>query len=233
MKHSSPGGPPGSGTYGPEAFQKDTGVSRETLSRLQAYADLLTVWNKKINLVGPSTVPDLWTRHMLDSAQLFPLIPKGTRTLLDLGSGAGFPALVLGIMGIPGVTLVESDQRKCAFLREAARIAGASVTVLAKRIEDVPPFAADVITARALAPLADLLDWSAPFLAENTRCIFPKGQNVEVELTQAHKRWRITTDQRPSRTDPRGTIVCIDEVRRDRPDQQSDQPPSGQSGSSS
>jgi 16S rRNA (guanine527-N7)-methyltransferase len=215
VKHSSPG------TYGPEAFQKDTGVSRETLSRLQAYADLLLVWNKKINLIGPSTAPDLWMRHMLDSAQLFPLIPAGTKTLLDLGSGAGFPGLVLGIMGIPGVTLVEADQRKCAFLREAARIGGASVTILAKRIEAVAPFPADVITARALAPLADLLDWSAPFLAKNTRCLFLKGQNVEVELTQAHKRWTLTTDQRPSRTDPRGTIVCIDEVRRDRPDQHS------------
>lgn len=222
MKHSSSGG----ATYGPEAFQNDTGVSRETLARLQAYADLLLVWNKKINLIGPSTAPDLWMRHMLDSAQLFPLIPTGTRTLLDFGSGAGFPGLVLGIMGIPGVTLVEVDQRKCAFLREAARITGASVRVLAKRIESVPPFPADVITARALAPLVDLLDWSAPFLAENSRCLFLKGQNVEVELTQAHKRWRITMDQRPSRTDPRGTIVCIDEVRRERPDQRS-----GQSGS--
>ncbi|MBY0511656.1 MAG: 16S rRNA (guanine(527)-N(7))-methyltransferase RsmG [Rhodospirillaceae bacterium] len=215
MKHSTP--------YGPEAFQKDTGVSRETLDRLKAYADLLLVWNKKINLIGPSTAPDLWTRHMLDSAQLFPLIPAGTRTLVDLGSGAGFPGLVLGIMGIPGITLVESDQRKCSFLREAARIAGASVTVLAKRIEDIAPFPADVITARALAPVAELLAWSAPFLTKSSLFIFPKGQNVEVELTEAHKRWRITVDQRPSRTDPRGTILCIGEVSRVGTDQPADQ----------
>lgn len=215
MKHSTP--------YGPEAFQKDTGVSRETLDRLKAYADLLLVWNKKINLIGPSTAPDLWTRHMLDSAQLFPLIPTGTRTLVDLGSGAGFPGLVLGIMGIPGITLVESDQRKCAFMREAARIAGASVTVLAKRIEDIAPFPADVITARALAPVAELLAWSAPFLTKSSLFIFPKGQNVEVELTEAHKRWRITVDQRPSRTDPRGTILCISEVSRVGTDQPTDQ----------
>lgn len=215
MKHSAP--------YGPEAFQKDTNVSRETLDRLKAYADLLLVWNKKINLIGPSTAPDLWIRHMLDSAQLFPLIPAGTRTLVDLGSGAGFPGLVLGIMGVPGVTLVESDQRKCAFLREAARIAGAPVMVLAKRIEDIPPFPADVITARALAPVADLLEWGAPFLTESSLCIFPKGQNVEVELTEAHKRWRIRVDQRPSRTDPRGTILCIGEVSRVGTDQPTDQ----------
>ena len=210
--------PPGSSAYGPEAFLKDTGVSRETLARLQAYADLLLVWNKKINLIGPSTASDLWTRHMLDSAQLFPLIPAESRTLLDMGSGAGFPGLVLAIMGVPGVHLAESDQRKCAFLREAARIAQAPVTVLAKRIEDIPPFPADVVTARALAPLAELLEWSAPFLTKNTRCIFPKGQNVAVELTDAHKRWRIAVNQRPSRTDSRGTIVCIGEVRRDRPE---------------
>ncbi len=213
----------GSG-YGPEAFLKDTGVSRETLERLKAYADLLLVWNQKINLIGPSTAPDLWMRHMLDSAQLFPLIPPGTRTLVDLGSGAGFPGLVLAIMGVPGVHLVESDQRKCAFLREAARVAQAPVTVHAKRIESVPPFPADVITARALAPLAELLEWSAPFLAENSHCIFPKGQNVEVELTQAYKRWTIQVDQRPSRTDPRGTIVCMNEVRRERPTDQSGNP---------
>jgi 16S rRNA (guanine527-N7)-methyltransferase len=214
VKHSAP--------YGPEAFQKDTGVSRETLDRLKAYADLLLVWNKKINLIGPSTAPDLWTRHMLDSAQLFPFIPARARTLVDLGSGAGFPGLVLAIMGVPGVTLVESDQRKSAFLREAARIAGAAVTVLAKRIADIPPFPADVITARALAPVADLLDWSTPFLIPSSLCIFPKGQNVEVELTEAHKRWRITVDQRPSRTDPRGTILCIGEVSRVGTDQSTD-----------
>lgn len=214
MKHSA--------SYGPEAFQKDTGVSRETLDRLRAYADLLLVWNKKINLIGPSTAPDLWTRHMLDSAQLFPLIPAGVHTLVDLGSGAGFPGLVLGIMGIPGITLIESDQRKCAFLREAARIAGASVTVLAKRIEDITPFPADVITARALAPVAELLEWSAPFLTKSSLCIFPKGQNVEVELTDTHKRWKITVDQRVSRTDPRGTILCIGEVSRVGTDQPTD-----------
>jgi 16S rRNA (guanine527-N7)-methyltransferase len=205
----------------PEAFQKETSVSRETLDRLGAYAELLVTWNKKINLIGRSTEADLWDRHMLDSAQLFPLIPSDARTLLDMGSGAGFPGLVLAVMGVPGVHLVESDQRKCAFLREAARVTAAPVTVHAKRIEDVSAFEADVITARALAPIAELLDWSERFRGENTLCIFPKGQNVEVELTDAHKRWRITADQRPSRTDPRGTIVCIKRCVRVRPEQSS------------
>ena len=200
--------------YGPEAFLKDTSVSRETLARLVAYADLLALWNKKINLVGRSTEPEVWQRHMLDSAQLFPLIPSGTHTVVDMGSGAGFPGLVLAIMGIPKMHLVESDQRKCAFLREAARITQAPVTVHAKRIEELDAFPVEVITARALAPVADLLAWSERFITEKTTCIFPKGQNVEVELTDAHKRWRITVDQRPSRTDSRGTILSINEVRR-------------------
>jgi 16S rRNA (guanine527-N7)-methyltransferase len=211
--------------YGPEAFQHDTSVSRETLDRLRAYADLLAAWNKKINLVGKSTESDVWHRHMLDSAQLFPLLPPGAQALVDLGAGAGFPGLVLAIMGVPEVHLVESDQRKCAFLREAARIAGAAVTIHAKRAEDLGAFRADVITARALAPIGELLAWSEPFIAEGTRCIFPKGQNVEVELTDAYKRWRITVDRRPSRTDPRGTIVCISEVRRVQ-SEQFDQPSS-------
>ena len=200
--------------YGPEAFQTDTGVSRETLSHLQAYVDLLQTWNQKINLIGKSTAADVWQRHLLDSAQLFPLIPKTCQSLLDLGSGAGFPGLVLGIMGIPGIELAEADQRKAAFLREAARVAGARVAVHARRIEDLPQKKFDVVTARALAPVAELLDLSAPFLDSESVCIFLKGQNVEVELTEAHKRWRIHVIQRASRTDPRGTIVCIDEVSR-------------------
>jgi len=200
--------------YGSEAFQRDTDVPRETLDRLKVYGDLLATWNKKINLVGRSTEPDIWQRHMLDSAQLFALIPPGTQSLLDLGSGAGFPGLVLAIMGVPGVHLVESDQRKCAFLREAARVANAPVTVHAKRIEDLDSRKFDVVTARALAPITELLAWSERFLGENSRCIFLKGQNVEVELTDAYKRWRINVDQRASVTDPRGSIVCIHEVRR-------------------
>jgi 16S rRNA (guanine527-N7)-methyltransferase len=200
--------------YGPEAFQADTAVSRETLTRLQGYADLLQTWNQKINLIGKTTAADLWRRHMLDSAQLMPLIPERCRSLLDLGSGAGFPGLVLGIMGIPGIELVEADQRKAAFLREAARVAGAQVTVHAKRIEQLPAKTYNVVTARALAPIAELLELSQPFLSSESVCIFLKGQNVEAELTDAHKRWRICVSQHVSRTDPRGTIVCIGEVSR-------------------
>lgn len=193
----------------PEEFQKDTGVSRETLDRLRLYGELLVKWQKTINLVGPSTLPDLWRRHFLDSAQLFPLLPDSARVLVDFGSGAGFPGLVLAILGVPEVHLIESDQRKCAFLREVARQTDAPVTVHAKRIEAVVPFAADVITSRALASLAQLLDLARPFLTPQTLCLFPKGQNVEAELTEAHKIWNMQVTRVPSRSDADATILRL------------------------
>ncbi|CAO3449811.1 16S rRNA (guanine(527)-N(7))-methyltransferase (EC 2.1.1.170) [Azospirillum argentinense] len=196
------------------AFQAETGVSRETLDRLAAYEATLRKWQPKINLVGPSTLPDAWRRHFLDSAQLFLLLPEGARVLVDLGSGAGFPGLVLAIMGVPEVHLVESDSRKCAFLREAARVAGAPVTVHNKRIEAVPPIAADVVTARALAPLNDLLNWAHPFLQDRGAALFPKGQNVADELTDTTKYWKIRIERFDSRTDPTGTILRVSGIAR-------------------
>lgn len=199
----------------PEEFQRDTGVSRETLDRLQAYADLLVKWQNSINLVGRSTLGDLWRRHLLDSAQLFPLLPAGMRTLVDFGSGAGFPALVLAIMGVPDVHMVESDVRKGAFLREVARVTGTPVTVHSRRIEAMEPFAADVVSARALAPVAQLLDFAAPFLGPQTQCLFLKGQNVEAELTDANKMWNMTVERHSSRTETAATILRLSEVRRE------------------
>lgn len=200
------------------AFQAETGVSRETLDRLAAYEATLRKWQPKINLVGPSTLPDAWRRHFFDSAQLFPLLPEGVRVLVDLGSGAGFPGLVLSIMGVPEVHLVESDSRKCAFLREAARAAGASVTVHNKRIEAVAPIAAaigaDVVTARALAPLNDLLGWAYPFIQDRGAALFPKGQNVADELTDTTKYWKMRVERFDSRTDPTGTILRVSGIAR-------------------
>lgn len=196
------------------AFQEATGVSRETLDRLGAYEATLRKWQPKINLVGPSTLPDVWRRHFLDSAQLFPLLPESTRVLVDLGSGAGFPGLVLAILGVPEVHLIESDARKCAFLREAARAAGASVTVHNKRIEAVSPIAADVVTARALAPLADLLAWAFPFIEGRGVALFPKGQNVAEELTATTKYWKMRAEPFDSRTDPTGTILRVSDLDR-------------------
>ncbi|HYG84692.1 MAG TPA: 16S rRNA (guanine(527)-N(7))-methyltransferase RsmG [Azospirillum sp.] len=189
------------------AFQKATNVSRETLERLAVYESLLAKWQKTINLVGPKTLNDTWGRHFLDSAQLFPLLPESTRTLVDLGSGAGFPGLVLAILGVPEVHLIESDVRKAAFLREAARATGAPATVHNKRIEAVSGLQADVVTARALAPLKDLLDWAFPLIGERGVALFLKGQNVEDELTDTTKYWKMQTERFDSITDPTGSIL--------------------------
>ncbi|CAA7621115.1 Ribosomal RNA small subunit methyltransferase G [Magnetospirillum sp. SS-4] len=200
----------------PEEFMTKSGVSRETLDRLSHYADLLVKWQARINLVGPDTLPDLWRRHFLDSAQLFRLIPPEARRLADLGSGAGFPGLVLAVMGAPDVHLVESDSRKCAFLREAARVTGTGVTIHNQRIEKVAPLAADVVTARALAPLGQLLGWAEPHLAGGGRCLFLKGRGVEDELTATAKEWNIALDRSPSETDPAGQVLQLREVCRGR-----------------
>jgi 16S rRNA (guanine527-N7)-methyltransferase len=200
----------------PDEFATTLGVSRETIERLTAYADLLVRWQARINLVGPDTLPRLWQRHMLDSAQLLELIPPTARRVVDLGSGAGFPGLVLAVLGAPDVHLVESDARKCAFLREAARVSGTTVTVINRRIEQVPPLAADVVTARALAPLSKLLDWAVPHLAAGAICLFLKGRGCEDELTQASKDWNITLDRVPSVSDPSGIILYLKEVCRGR-----------------
>jgi 16S rRNA (guanine527-N7)-methyltransferase len=200
---------------GPEDLAGIVPVSCETLSRLEAYADLLVRWSARINLVGRCTLADLWRRHMLDSAQLHPLVPNTARNLADLGSGAGFPGLVLAILGVPGVELVEADSRRCAFLREAARITAAKVTIRPCRIEAVPPHPVDVVTARACAPLDRLLDLARPFLAPDTICLFPKGERVEEELTLARKRWTMSVSVEPSLSDRRGVILRLQQVVRE------------------
>lgn len=190
-------------------------VSRETAGKLRLYADLLRKWQTKINLVGPATLPDLWRRHFLDSAQLFPYLPDGP--VLDLGSGAGFPGLVLAVLrgeGAAPVHLAESDGRKGAFLREAARLTGASAIVHTSRIEAIKPFEISAITARALAPVASLLTLAEPFLAQAPKCLFLKGEKLEDELTEASKDWKMTVDRIPSVSDPNGFILSLKEVGR-------------------
>jgi len=198
----------------PDEFQQRTGVSRETLDRLRAYADLLVKWQAKINLVGPDTIPSLWTRHLLDSAQVFPILPQPIHRLVDMGCGAGFPGLVLAIMGVPDVHLIESDSRKCAFMREVARVTGTAVTIHNARIEAVEPLGASVVTARALAPLGKLLGWAERHLLPDGHCVFLKGRGGEDELTEASKEWNITFERFPSQTDPSGIILHLKEVRR-------------------
>lgn len=171
-----------------------------------------------MNLVARSTLDEVWHRHMLDSAQLFPLIPVGTKTLVDLGSGAGFPGLLMSIMGISGVHLVESTGKKASFLQTVVNETGISAKIHNDRIEALRPFIADVITARALAPLDKLLNYAAPFSGPNTLHLYHKGQHVGHELTKAHKIWNIKVDLIPSSTDPQGSVLSVCEVSRVKPD---------------
>ena len=198
-----------------QGFAELIPVSRETLARLEAYAALLTQWSARINLIGRDTVADLWRRHILDSAQLRPFVPEGAHSVIDLGSGAGFPGLVLAILGVPGVELVEADSRKSAFLREAMRITEVAVTLRPCRIEAVPPHRVDIVTARACAPLDRLLSLAEPFLSPGSECLFLKGERVEEELTLARKDWTMTASQHQSRTDPRGVVLRLQQVARE------------------
>jgi 16S rRNA (guanine527-N7)-methyltransferase len=200
---------------GPEGFTELVPVSRETLAQLEAYAELLTGWSARINLVGRDTLADLWRRHILDSAQLHRFIPSSAENLIDLGSGAGLPGLVLAILGVAGVELVEADSRKAAFLREAARVTGAEVTIRPCRIQAVPPHPVDVVTARACAPLVRLLDLAAPFLASETLCLFPKGERYNEELTLARKAWTMNVSVEQSLSDRRGVVLRLQQVARE------------------
>lgn len=197
----------------PEAFAAAQNVSRETLDRLRAYVDLLTRWQARINLVSTASLADVWRRHIQDSAQLYPLIEPKPARLYDLGSGAGFPALVLAIMGVGEVHLVESDRRKIEFLREAARITSAKVTLHPVRAETLAPGDADLVTARGCASLAELLDLARPLLKPNGQCLFLKGAGLQQELTDARKRWTMHINELESITDPTGVIVRVRELR--------------------
>lgn len=197
-------------------FAAATGVSRETLGRLETYAGLLRQWAGRVNLVGRATLDDLWRRHFLDSAQLRPFVPSSCETLVDLGSGAGFPGLVLSILGVRGVALVEADGRKCAFLREAIRVSGAAAVVREGRGEALPPQPYDIVTARACAPLDRLLGLAEPFIGPRTRCLFLKGERAEEEIAVAREGWRMEVSVRPSLADPRGVVLCLEGVTRAR-----------------
>jgi 16S rRNA (guanine527-N7)-methyltransferase len=198
-------------------------VSRETRARLEHYVTLLKSWQRIKNLVGPGTLDTVWTRHILDSAAVLDVVPEARR-FVDLGSGAGFPGLVVAILlaETPGahVDLVESNSRKASFLRTVARETGAPVTVHPDRIEDaVPKLAAgaapiDVVTARALAPLERLLQLAGPLLARGAVGIFHKGRELAAEVAAARDHWRFDLVEHPSSTDPSARLVAIRNVGR-------------------
>jgi len=189
-------------------------LPNDTWDRLDQHAEALLKWQRAINLVAPSTLSDIWGRHVLDSLQVLSLIPDDARSLVDLGSGAGFPGLTLAI-GRPDlvVRLVESDARKSAFLGEVARRAAPNVTIINKRIEAAVAEPADVVTARALAPLPKLLEWAHKFVTDPTICLFHKGKGLDDELTDAHRSWMMTIDRVPSVTAPDAAILRIARLR--------------------
>ena len=202
-----------------------TPVSRETAERLDRFVELLLPWAQKINLIARSTLPTIWTRHVADSLQLLPLAPDA-KCWIDLGSGAGFPGLVIAcaLADRAGavVHLIESTGKKAAFLREAVNQIRLPAVVHAVRIEDfVKNFKGqpDVVCARALAPLDELLTLAQPLLKTGAQGLFPKGQDVEGELTQASKYWNIDAELIPSKTSAEGRIVVVRSLRR-RPQKQ-------------
>lgn len=191
-------------------------VSRETLARLDVLSGVLLKWQKAINLVGNATLNDLWVRHFLDSAQLLPLVPAAARSVADLGTGAGFPGLVLAAFRPDiSITLIESDARKGAYLGEAARRMGLAPIpkIAVARIETAPPANADIVTARALAPLGDLLGWAARHCAPEGTCLFHKGAKWRTELDEALKEWEISWETTRSITDRDAVLLRIRSYR--------------------
>ncbi len=200
------------------------GVSRETWSRLEGLVALLERWNAKTNLVAPREMDAVWTRHIADSLQLLDHAPTEAKTFVDLGSGGGFPGLVLAcaLAGRPGarVHLVESVQRKAAFLREAVRSLRLPAEVHARRIEEIDPASfgkVDVVTARALAPLPQLCELVQPLLGKGGIALLPKGKDVNRELTEASESWTIRATKLPSVTDGGGTILKVEQLDRRAP----------------
>jgi 16S rRNA (guanine527-N7)-methyltransferase len=192
-------------------------VSRESLNRLEIYVDLLLGWQKHINLIAPSTIPEIWQRHIVDSLQLIPLIPAGTKAIADLGSGAGLPALVLAASQQATVHMFEANGKKAAFLSEALRQMKCDGVVHRERLEmraqpkNMPRV--EVITARAFAPMPLLLDMADPFMRFGAIGLFHKGQDIATELSEAAKTWNINYESHISVVDPQSVILAVKEIK--------------------
>ncbi len=200
-------------------FCKKNDVSRETLERLEIYDKLLRKWNPAINLVSPSTVDALWTRHFLDSAQLLEIMPDHAASWCDIGTGGGFPGIVIAILAHDikrdfRMTCIESDVRKATFLRTVLRETGVAAEVISERIESAPSQGADVLSARALAPLNKLLEFAERHLSQNGICLFPKGARYQEEIDEALKNWCFEITKTPSVTSSDAAILTIGAIKR-------------------
>ncbi|MAU41286.1 MAG: 16S rRNA (guanine(527)-N(7))-methyltransferase RsmG [Kordiimonas sp.] len=216
-------------TFGVADLRQQLNVPRETCEKLEHYVATLLKWQKQINLISPSTVPEIWWRHIFDSAQLYALLPEKltasavtttpsegplSRPLLDLGSGAGFPALVLAIMGWNDVHMIESNGKKAAFLRQIIRDLDLQAVVHHGRIEQISPFPVSVMTSRALASLEQLLVYAEGFLQTDTLCLLPKGRTAEDEVAHAARNWKFNIEKIASQTDPEGVILKLTQISR-------------------
>ena len=200
-------------------FTEKYNVSCETIERLKTYQELLLEWQNKFNLVSKSSLQNVWERHFEDSAQLFDYIPEGAEKLIDFGSGAGFPAMVIAIMAVERtpylkVTMVESIRKKTLYLNEVASKTGIDVLIKNDRIENLPLEKYDVITSRAMASLSDLLNYAYPFCSKDTVCIFPKGKSYSVELAEAHKKWHFKGAIKQSKVSEEGKILIITDIKK-------------------
>jgi 16S rRNA (guanine527-N7)-methyltransferase len=210
-------------SFSRDEFQKLTGATPDTMERLNRYERLLREWNAHTNLVAPSTLDDVWGRHFWDSAQILALIPPQARTILDIGAGAGFPGLVLAALvqpaedatgEHPAVALVEATQKKARFLAEAAAAMGLNVAIHPVRAEDLAAQNADVVTARAVAPLDKLLEWVERHLKPGGTALLLKGARANEELTAARRTWDFEVNSLPSRSDSAGMVLCVTGLRR-------------------
>ncbi|WP_371170162.1 16S rRNA (guanine(527)-N(7))-methyltransferase RsmG [Aliiroseovarius sp. 2305UL8-7] len=202
-----------------DALLDEPFVSRETMERLEIYAGLLSKWNPAINLVAPSTISDLWTRHFLDSIQVYEQGGVHVGKWCDLGTGGGFPGLITAIVAQEHdpdrrTICIESDVRKATFLRTVIRETGINVSVIAQRIEQVSPQGAEVVSARALAPLDRLLGFAQPHLSTGGICIFLKGENYQSEVNEALENWQFDLDTYPSKTNPNAVVMRIGDLKR-------------------
>ena len=202
--------------YIPDDVLQQLNVSRESLIRLETFVELLLTWQEKINLIGPSTVENIWGRHVLDGLQVLPRMQDRAGTVADLGSGAGIPGLMVALGGGFHVTLYESNGKKAAFLREAIRQTRANAEVHQVRLETLedhlPAKLPRYVTARALAPLGQLLTLAQPFLSRGATGLFHKGQDVDREITEATKTWKLGAIKHPSMTDSRACILEVEGV---------------------
>lgn len=200
-------------------FQVGFDVSRETMGRLDVYERLLRKWNPTINLVSKASLEDLWQRHFFDSLQILGLVHANSGNWIDFGSGGGFPGMVVAIVAAeqkPGLrfTLVESDLRKSTFLRTVSRETNVSATVLSERIENMEPLGADVVSARALAPLTKLLGYAQTHLGPQGQALFMKGANYRLELEEALETWSFQSEEYKSKTDEAAAILRFGDIRR-------------------